>query len=142
MFDLCYTLLRWPGALARSSNYAAVFAHLILPDGKNYGMHAFLAQIRDGNHDPMLGIEVGDIGELVARLRGEGVSPLYTSFHTFVYAHTSCFFFFISRAKTRCKNRLHRCNHLFIILSLSSQSCSFSPSPPCSSTPSTMATSA
>ncbi|RUP48569.1 acyl-CoA dehydrogenase/oxidase [Jimgerdemannia flammicorona] len=57
----------WPGALARSSNYAAVFARLILPDGKDYGMHVFLTQIRDENHEPIPGVEVGDIGECDGR---------------------------------------------------------------------------
>ena len=54
-------MIRWPGALARSSTHGAVFARLII-DGKDYGIHPFLVQLRGENHQPLPGIEVGDIG--------------------------------------------------------------------------------
>ncbi|CAG8609483.1 8040_t:CDS:10 [Funneliformis caledonium] len=51
----------WPGALARTSTHAAVFARLII-DGKDYGIHPFIVQLRGENHKPLPGIEIGDIG--------------------------------------------------------------------------------
>ena len=54
-------MIRWPGALARSSTHGAVFVRLII-DGKDYGIHPFLVQLRGENHKPLPGIEVGDIG--------------------------------------------------------------------------------
>jgi acyl-CoA oxidase len=38
-----------------------VFAQLIIK-GKKYGVHSFLVPVRDKNHRPFKGIEVGDIG--------------------------------------------------------------------------------
>jgi len=51
----------WPGALARTSTHAAVFARLII-DGKDYGVHSFIVQLRGENHKPLPGIDIGDIG--------------------------------------------------------------------------------
>jgi acyl-CoA oxidase len=52
----------WPGNLARTANHAIIMAQLIIED-KNYGVHAFLLQIREfGSHKVRPGIEVGDIG--------------------------------------------------------------------------------
>lgn len=43
------------------ATHALVYAQLII-DGKEYGVHAFLVQIRDENHRPLPGIELGDLG--------------------------------------------------------------------------------
>jgi acyl-CoA oxidase len=51
----------WPGTLGKLGTHAAVYAELIL-DGKEYGIHVFMVQIRDENHRPLKGIEVGDLG--------------------------------------------------------------------------------
>lgn len=45
-------------------NHACVFAQLIIK-GKNYGVHAFVVPVRDKNHKPFAGVEVGDIGPKV-----------------------------------------------------------------------------
>ena len=45
----------WPGNLGKSSNHAIVSANLII-DGKAYGHHNFMVQIRDENtHKPLKG---------------------------------------------------------------------------------------
>lgn len=51
----------WPGALGKVATHAIVYAQLIL-DGKEYGIHAFMLQIRDENHKPFPGITLGDVG--------------------------------------------------------------------------------
>ncbi|KAI9992093.1 hypothetical protein PInf_017547 [Phytophthora infestans] len=65
----------WPGGLA---NHAMVHARLFL-NGKDVGVQAFLVQIRSlKNHEPMSGVEVGDIGPKV------GFQPIdngYCAFH-------------------------------------------------------------
>jgi acyl-CoA oxidase len=52
----------WPGALARTANFGVVYARLII-DGKDYGVHNFMVQLRDlDTHATMPGITCGDIG--------------------------------------------------------------------------------
>ena len=52
----------WIGALGILATHALVVARLII-DGSDYGPNAFFIQIRDLNsHNPLPGIEVGDIG--------------------------------------------------------------------------------
>jgi len=51
----------WPGALAKVSTHCALYAQLII-DGKEYGVHAFILQLRDENHLPLPGIQLGDLG--------------------------------------------------------------------------------
>eukprot|EP00644_Phytophthora_capsici_P004307 jgi/Phyca11/545267/estExt2_Genewise1Plus.C_PHYCAscaffold_170368 len=52
----------WPGALARTANFGVVYARLLL-DGKDYGVHNFMVQLRDlESHDAMPGVTLGDIG--------------------------------------------------------------------------------
>ncbi|XP_048740597.2 peroxisomal acyl-coenzyme A oxidase 1-like isoform X2 [Ostrea edulis] len=52
----------WPGSLGKSVNFAIIQATLII-DGKKYGMHPFLTQLRSlEDHKPLPGIGVGDIG--------------------------------------------------------------------------------
>jgi acyl-CoA oxidase len=52
----------WPGGLAKTSTHAVVMARLFL-EGKDYGPHAFVVQLRDlGTHKALPGIKLGDIG--------------------------------------------------------------------------------
>jgi len=52
----------WPGGLAKTATHAIVMARLFIR-GKDFGPHAFVAQIRDlNNHHPLPGITLGDIG--------------------------------------------------------------------------------
>lgn len=52
----------WIGSLGRTANHAVVMAQLIL-NGKNYGPHPFVVQIRDmKTHQPLENVHVGDIG--------------------------------------------------------------------------------
>ena len=52
----------WPGGLGKTATHAVVMARLFL-DGKDYGPHPFVMQIRDlATHKPMPGVAVGDIG--------------------------------------------------------------------------------
>lgn len=51
----------WPGTLGKVATHALVYAQLII-DGKEYGVHSFMVQIRDENHKPLAGIELGDLG--------------------------------------------------------------------------------
>lgn len=52
----------WIGSLGRTANHAVVMAQLII-DGKSYGPHPFVVQIRDmKTHEPLENIHVGDIG--------------------------------------------------------------------------------
>lgn len=51
----------WPGELGIHSTHACVFAWLF-SKGKDHGIQAFLVWIRDENHKPVPGVDVGDIG--------------------------------------------------------------------------------
>jgi len=52
----------WPGALAYASTHTIVIARMII-DGRDYGIHAFIMQIRSlEDFKPLPGIELGDIG--------------------------------------------------------------------------------
>jgi len=52
----------WIGSLGKTANYAAVMAQLII-EGKSYGPHPFVCQIRDlKTHQPLDNIHIGDIG--------------------------------------------------------------------------------
>lgn len=52
----------WIGSLGKAANHAVVMAQLIV-DGKKYGPHPFVVQIRDlKTHEPLENIHVGDIG--------------------------------------------------------------------------------
>lgn len=52
----------WIGSLGKAANHAVVVAQLII-DGKVYGPHPFVVQIRDlKTHKPLPNIHVGDIG--------------------------------------------------------------------------------
>ncbi|CAD5231241.1 unnamed protein product [Bursaphelenchus okinawaensis] len=52
----------WPGNLGRSTNMVMIMA-LLYTNGKCYGAHPFMLQIRDfDTHKVLPGIEVGDIG--------------------------------------------------------------------------------
>ncbi|RUP43346.1 hypothetical protein BC936DRAFT_137317 [Jimgerdemannia flammicorona] len=52
----------WIGGLGKAANHAIVMARLI-SNGKDYGPHPFVVQIRSlVNHRPLRGVTVGDIG--------------------------------------------------------------------------------
>ncbi|PGH02210.1 acyl-CoA oxidase [Blastomyces parvus] len=52
----------WIGSLGKTANHAVVMAQLIV-EGKSYGPHPFVVQIRDlKTHEPLDGVYVGDIG--------------------------------------------------------------------------------
>ena len=51
----------WPGELGICATHAIVFARLI-SKGKDYGVQIFFVRIRDEHHQPLPGIDVGDIG--------------------------------------------------------------------------------
>ncbi|KAG7016877.1 Peroxisomal acyl-coenzyme A oxidase 1 [Cucurbita argyrosperma subsp. argyrosperma] len=51
----------WPGGLGKVSTHAVVFARLIT-DGRDYGVHGFMVQIRSlDDHSVLPGITIGDI---------------------------------------------------------------------------------
>ncbi|EFJ35164.1 hypothetical protein SELMODRAFT_438464 [Selaginella moellendorffii] len=52
----------WPGGLGKASTHALVYARLIT-DNHDYGIHAFIVQIRSlDDHKPLPGVTVADIG--------------------------------------------------------------------------------
>ncbi|KAJ0970670.1 hypothetical protein J5N97_018629 [Dioscorea zingiberensis] len=52
----------WPGGLGKVSTHAVIYARLIT-DGRDYGVHGFIVQLRSlDDHSPLPGITVGDIG--------------------------------------------------------------------------------
>ncbi|XP_038970723.1 peroxisomal acyl-coenzyme A oxidase 1-like [Phoenix dactylifera] len=52
----------WPGGLGKVSTHAVVYARLIT-EGKDYGVHGFIVQLRSlDDHSPLPGITIGDIG--------------------------------------------------------------------------------
>lgn len=51
----------WPGTLGKVCTHAIIYAQLLI-DGKEYGVHSFMVQLRDENHRPLPGIELGDLG--------------------------------------------------------------------------------
>lgn len=70
----------WPGGLGCHANHAVVYARAITL-GKDYGVQPFLVQIRDmETHEPLPGIEVGDIG---TKLGGNGIDNGYLFFDNF-----------------------------------------------------------
>lgn len=52
----------WIGSLGKVANHAVVMAQLFI-DGKSYGPHPFVVQVRDlKTHEPLENVHVGDIG--------------------------------------------------------------------------------
>jgi acyl-CoA oxidase len=51
----------WPGGLGKTATHAIVHARLLVGK-RDYGIAAFIVPLRDGNHQPLPGIIVGDIG--------------------------------------------------------------------------------
>ncbi|KAF7563659.1 hypothetical protein G7046_g474 [Stylonectria norvegica] len=52
----------WIGSLGKAANHAVVVAQLII-NGKSYGPHPFVVQVRDlETHEPLPNVHVGDIG--------------------------------------------------------------------------------
>ncbi|TYZ62249.1 hypothetical protein PybrP1_011590 [[Pythium] brassicae (nom. inval.)] len=68
----------WPGGLGKTANHAIVHARLFL-EGKDVGIQAFLVQLRSlEDHQPLPGIEVGDIGPKVGF---QSIDNGYAAFH-------------------------------------------------------------
>ncbi|ETW03115.1 hypothetical protein H310_05539 [Aphanomyces invadans] len=56
----------WPGGMGKTANFAVVYARL-LSKAVDFGVHAFLVQLRDlATHQSLPGISLGDIGPKVA----------------------------------------------------------------------------
>lgn len=71
----------WIGSLGKAANHAVVMAQLYI-EGKNYGPHLFLVQIRDlSSHEPLPGVHVGDIGPKV------GFNTMDNGFLLFKHLH-------------------------------------------------------
>jgi len=51
----------WPGGMGKTAVFSVVYANL-LTQGRDYGYHSFIVQLRDENHRPLPGIEVGEVG--------------------------------------------------------------------------------
>lgn len=51
----------WIGNLGRTANKGVVFANLVI-NGKNFGIHVFLVNIRDCKGRILKGLEIGDCG--------------------------------------------------------------------------------
>eukprot|EP00004_Rigifila_ramosa_P015767 TRINITY_DN3684_c0_g1_i1.p1 TRINITY_DN3684_c0_g1~~TRINITY_DN3684_c0_g1_i1.p1 ORF type:complete len:761 (+),score=159.03 TRINITY_DN3684_c0_g1_i1:10-2292(+) len=51
----------WPSGLGKLSTHALLYAQLVI-DGKEHGVHVFMLQVRDEDHRPLPGIELGDLG--------------------------------------------------------------------------------
>jgi acyl-CoA oxidase len=64
----------------------------LIIDGKEYGVHAFMMQIRDENHKPLPGIELGDLGTKIGdNANDTGYMLLTFTFFLFI---SLIFFFF------------------------------------------------
>ncbi|MCO5608777.1 hypothetical protein L7F22_062993 [Adiantum nelumboides] len=69
----------WPGGLGKAATHAIIQARLLLNE-KDYGVHAFIVQVRDlENHFPLEGIIVGEIG---AKYGGNSVDNGYLRLHS------------------------------------------------------------
>lgn len=54
----------WVGHLGKTAAKTVVFAQLITK-GVNYGVHIFITDIRDENHETFPGVEIGDVGHKI-----------------------------------------------------------------------------
>jgi acyl-CoA oxidase len=71
----------WPGELSNLCNVAIVFAKLIVK-GKKIGVFPFIVQIRDfKTHQPLPGVEVGDIGPKLGYSAKENGFLRFDHFH-------------------------------------------------------------
>lgn len=52
----------WISNLGKMATHALVYAQLII-DGKEFGIHEYIVQIRDELHRPLPGVEVGNVGD-------------------------------------------------------------------------------
>eukprot|EP00357_Protocruzia_adherens_P016876 CAMPEP_0115016846 /NCGR_PEP_ID=MMETSP0216-20121206/27721_1 /TAXON_ID=223996 /ORGANISM="Protocruzia adherens, Strain Boccale" /LENGTH=720 /DNA_ID=CAMNT_0002387463 /DNA_START=39 /DNA_END=2201 /DNA_ORIENTATION=+ len=55
----------WPGGLGCVATHSIVYAQLMI-DGIEYGVHAFMLQLRDENHKLLAGVTTGDLGNKIA----------------------------------------------------------------------------
>ena len=61
----------YPGGMGKTATHGVFYCRL-LSNGTDYGMQAFLLQIRDmETHSPLQGIEVGDIGAKMALIHSD-----------------------------------------------------------------------
>ena len=54
----------WPGDLGIFANHSVVYARVIV-DNNSLGVFPIIVRIRDENHNPMPGVQCGDIGPKV-----------------------------------------------------------------------------
>jgi hypothetical protein len=80
------------------ATHAVVYARLII-DGKDYGVHEFMVQLRDDKHRPMPGVDVGDIGPKVTSLCSLSLS---LSFSLFLSLSLSLLSLSLSLARALC----------------------------------------
>lgn len=76
----------WIGGAGQTATHCAVYARLIT-GGRDYGVHTFLAQLRDATtHMPLAGIRIGDIGPKMGR---NGVDNGWIQFHHVRLPHSA-----------------------------------------------------
>eukprot|EP00656_Telonema_subtile_P055692 TRINITY_DN8697_c0_g1_i3.p1 TRINITY_DN8697_c0_g1~~TRINITY_DN8697_c0_g1_i3.p1 ORF type:complete len:633 (-),score=177.35 TRINITY_DN8697_c0_g1_i3:138-2036(-) len=51
----------WPGGMGKVATHVLLYAQLIV-EGESHGLQTFFVQIRDHNHAPLPGLEMGDLG--------------------------------------------------------------------------------
>lgn len=54
----------WTGCLGKNATHCMLYAQLLI-DGKEFGVNAFIMQIRDENHLHSAGIRLGDLGSKI-----------------------------------------------------------------------------
>ncbi|XP_076182436.1 peroxisomal acyl-coenzyme A oxidase 3 isoform X2 [Ptiloglossa arizonensis] len=72
----------WSGGLGKTATHAIIFAQLIIPNGQNHGLHAFIVPIRDPKtHNALPGVIVGDMGEKIALNGVDNGFVMFNNYH-------------------------------------------------------------
>ena len=70
----------WPGNLGIQATHACIYARCITK-GKDRGVQPFIVQIRDlDTHEPMPGVEIGDIGNKMGYLSVDNGYLLFNNY--------------------------------------------------------------
>lgn len=69
----------WIGGAAKSATICAIWAQLFI-DGKHFGVHSFIARIRDENHNVLSGLTIGDCGQ---KMGAHGIDNGFIVFENF-----------------------------------------------------------